>query len=57
MYPDCDVCGKGKLIPLSGEVNPGTPIQYGAWVCSSAGCNYTIKLERSGFASKNRSGR
>jgi hypothetical protein len=36
-YPECPVCGKGRLVPLSGTMG-----DHHAWVCIRPDCRYAI---------------
>jgi hypothetical protein len=35
--PECPLCAKGKLLPISGTNGP-----YQAWVCMRPDCKYTV---------------
>ena len=43
-WPECQGCGKGKLLPLSDFGSQGAPIHYKAWVCSNPTCGFNIKI-------------
>jgi hypothetical protein len=36
-FPECPLCAKGKLVPLSGMYG-----DYTVWVCTRPDCRYTI---------------
>ncbi len=43
-WPVCQKCETGSLLPLSDFGGQGAPIHYKAWVCSSPGCGFNIKI-------------
>ncbi len=44
VYPGCQSCSRGNLLPLSDFGSQGAPIHFKAWVCSSPVCGYNIKI-------------
>ncbi len=45
VYPDCQKCGKGVLIPLSDYGREGASIMYKAWVCTNPDCGFNIRID------------
>ena len=43
-WPVCQTCERGSLLPLSDFGGQGAPIHYKAWVCSTPGCGFNIKI-------------
>ena len=44
-FPECQKCGNGVLLPLSGYGREGVPIRYKAWVCSHPDCGFNIRID------------
>ena len=44
MFPRCQKCKAGDLVPLSDFGGQGAPIHYKAWVCTNPGCGFYIKI-------------
>lgn len=44
VFPKCQKCQQGELVPLSDFGSQGAPIQYKAWVCTNPACGYNIKI-------------
>ncbi len=44
-WPNCQKCGTGVLIPLSDYGRDGAPITYKAWVCTSVGCGFNVRID------------
>jgi len=45
VYPDCQKCGIGVLIPLSDYGRDGASIMYKAWVCTNPECGFNIRID------------
>ena len=44
VFPQCQKCGAGDLVPLSDFGSQGAAIQYKAWVCTNPECGYNLKI-------------
>ena len=44
VFPKCQKCKTGDLLPLSDFGSQGAPIHYKAWVCSLPDCGYNLKI-------------
>lgn len=44
VWPMCQKCHTGNLLPLSDFGSQGAPIHYKAWVCSNPTCGFNIKI-------------
>ena len=44
IFPKCQKCKTGDLVPLSDFGSQGAPIHYKAWVCTNLDCGYNIKI-------------
>jgi hypothetical protein len=56
VFPKCQKCNTGDLVPLSDFGSQGAPIHYKVWVCTNPECGFNIKI-RNGFARFNTSKR
>ena len=45
VFPRCQKCDAGRLLPLSDFGREGAPIRYKAWVCSSPECGFNIRID------------
>ena len=45
VFPDCQKCNNGLLLPLSDYGRDGATIQYKAWVCSNPDCGFHIRID------------
>ena len=45
MYPECQKCATGVLVPLSDYGRDGATIQYKAWVCTNPSCGFNIRID------------
>ena len=45
VFPQCQKCNKGVLLPLSDYGREGASIMYKAWVCSNPGCGFNIRID------------
>jgi len=45
VYPDCQKCNTGVLVPLSDYGREGSSIMYKAWVCSNPSCGFNIRID------------
>ena len=43
-FPICRTCDNGDLLPLSDFGGQGSAVHYKAWVCSSPGCGFNLKI-------------
>jgi len=44
LFPKCQKCQAGDLVPLSDFGSQGAAIHYKAWVCTNPECGYNIKI-------------
>ena len=44
VFPKCQKCSTGDLVPLSDFGSQGTPIHYKVWVCTNPECGFNIKI-------------
>ncbi len=45
VFPGCQKCNKGLLLPLSDYGRDGAPITYKAWVCNNPDCGFNIRID------------
>lgn len=45
VYPECQKCSIGVLIPLSDYGRNGASLQYKAWVCTNPDCGFNIRID------------
>jgi hypothetical protein len=45
VYPECQKCGVGVLIPLSDYGRDGASIMYKAWVCTNPECGFNVRID------------
>ncbi|MBN2013439.1 hypothetical protein JW960_29180 [candidate division KSB1 bacterium] len=45
VYPECQKCNAGVLIPLSDYGREGASIMYKAWVCTNPECGFNIRID------------
>lgn len=45
MFPECQKCNTGLLMPLSDYGREGASIRYKAWVCSNPDCGFNIRID------------
>ncbi|MFQ5649602.1 MAG: hypothetical protein ACE5IY_06635 [bacterium] len=45
VFPDCQKCNTGVLVPLSDYGREGSSIMYKAWVCSNPKCGFNIRID------------
>ena len=45
MFPKCQKCETGTLIPLSDYGRDGATILFKAWVCTNPDCGYNIRID------------
>jgi hypothetical protein len=45
VYPECQKCNTGVLIPLSDYGREGASIMYKAWVCTNPECGFNIRID------------
>jgi hypothetical protein len=45
VFPECQKCATGVLVPLSDYGRDGAPIQYKAWVCTNPNCGFNIRID------------
>lgn len=45
IYPPCQKCSKGVLIPLSDYGREGATIIFKAWVCTNPECCYSLRID------------
>ncbi|MBI4299769.1 MAG: hypothetical protein HY677_01435 [Chloroflexi bacterium] len=44
VFPKCQRCKVGDLVPLSDFGGQGAAIYYKAWVCTKPDCGFNIKI-------------
>ena len=44
VFPRCQKCKTGALVPLSDFGSQGAAIHYKAWVCTNLDCGFNIKI-------------
>ena len=44
VFPRCQKCKTGDLVPLSDFGSQGAPIHYKAWACTNPGCGFNLKI-------------
>ncbi len=44
VFPRCQKCKIGELVPLSDFGSQGAPIHFKAWVCTNPACGFNIKI-------------
>ena len=44
VFPPCQRCDAGTLVPLSDFGGQGAAIHYNAWVCTTPECGYNLKI-------------
>jgi hypothetical protein len=44
VFPKCQKCKVGDLVPLSDFGSQGAAIHYKAWVCTSPECGFNVKI-------------
>ncbi|NQT23739.1 hypothetical protein HQ585_00125 [candidate division KSB1 bacterium] len=45
VFPECQKCNTGLLMPLSDYGREGAAIRYKAWVCSNPDCGFNIRID------------
>ncbi len=45
VFPECQKCATGVLIPLSDYGREGASILYKAWVCTNPECGFNIRID------------
>lgn len=45
IYPRCQKCSKGVLIPLSDYGREGATIIFKAWVCTNPECFFSLRID------------
>ena len=45
IYPKCQKCDNGVMIPLSDYGRDGASIMYKAWVCTHPDCGFNIRID------------
>ena len=45
IYPECQKCSNGVLVPLSDYGRDGATIHYKAWVCTNPECGFNIRID------------
>ena len=44
VFPKCQKCSAGDLVPLSDFGSQGANIHYKAWVCTNPECGFNLKI-------------
>lgn len=44
IFPKCQKCKTGDLVPLSDFGSQGASIHYKAWVCTNPDCGFNLKI-------------
>jgi len=45
VFPKCQKCDTGVLIPLSDYGREGSSIMYKAWVCTNPACGFNLRID------------
>lgn len=45
IYPNCQKCSTGVLVPLSDYGREGSSIMFKAWVCTNASCGFNLRID------------
>lgn len=45
LYPRCQKCSAGVLIPLSDYGREGATLIFKAWVCTNPECGFQIRID------------
>jgi len=45
VWPECQKCSTGVLVPLSDYGRDGSSIHYKAWVCTNPDCGFNIRID------------
>ncbi len=45
VFPECQKCDTGVLVPLSDYGREGAAIRYKAWVCTNPNCGFNIRID------------
>ncbi|GBD93341.1 hypothetical protein BMS3Abin05_00924 [bacterium BMS3Abin05] len=45
VFPECQKCSTGVLVPLSDYGRDGATIMYKAWVCTNPECGFHIRID------------
>ncbi len=45
VFPECQKCNSGVLVPLSDYGRDGATIMYKAWVCTNPDCGFNIRID------------
>lgn len=45
VFPECQKCHNGVLVPLSDYGRDGATIMYKAWVCTNPDCGFNIRID------------
>ncbi|MBD3170196.1 MAG: hypothetical protein GF307_11990 [candidate division Zixibacteria bacterium] len=45
LYPECQKCSTGVLLPLSDYGRDGAPIMFKAWVCNNPECGFSLRID------------
>jgi hypothetical protein len=45
IYPVCQKCNSGVLVPLSDYGRDGAAIIFKAWVCTNPQCGFSLRID------------
>ena len=45
VFPKCQKCSEGVLVPLSDYGREGASIPYKAWVCTNPQCGFNLRID------------
>ncbi|MDZ7288604.1 MAG: hypothetical protein ONB44_03890 [candidate division KSB1 bacterium] len=45
IYPVCQKCNNGVLVPLSDYGREGATIIFKAWVCTNPHCGFSLRID------------
>jgi len=45
VFPKCQNCSTGVLVPLSDYGREGSSILYKAWVCTNPKCGFNLRID------------
>lgn len=46
VFPPCQKCNQGVLVPLSDYGQDGASVQYKAWACSNPDCGFSLRIDK-----------
>ncbi len=46
VFPTCQKCNAGVLIPLSDYGQEGATVMFKAWACTNPNCGFSIRVDK-----------